>query len=214
MKIALLHTAQIHVDTFTNLAAEYDVELLHIVQPELLAQARAEGLDSVRIATIAALDGLVDADAVICSCSTLGPIADECAKNNKHILRIDRPLMQAALEYAPNIAVAICLDSTRHATLDLLQDCAHQAGLNINPQVILCDAAWPHFETGNQAEFAQTIAAQIKTEISPTTSCIILAQASMRVAEPLLQSLNLPILSAPKLAIDAAIKIAQHKMKD
>lgn len=213
MKIALLHTAQIHVDTFTNLAAEYDVELLHIVRPELLAQARAQGLDSVRAATITALEGL-EADAIICSCSTLGPIADEFAQNNKHMLRIDRPLMQAALEYAPNIVVAICLDSTRQATLNLLQDCADQAGLNINPQVVLCDAAWRHFEAGNQAEFAQAIAAQIKTEISPTANCVILAQASMRVAEPLLQSLNLPILSAPKLAIDAAVKIAQHKMKD
>lgn len=205
MKIAFLHTAEQHVQTFADLMQEYDVELIQIVKPQLLARAQQFGLENVRAETLEILQELSNADVVVCTCSTLGSIADEFAKIAPHVLRIDRPLMQAALNYAPNIALVICLDSTRQSTLDLLDNCAQQAGVKINPQLILCSAAWQHFEAGDQEKFAQSIADQVKSEMSVNTSCIILAQASMRVAEPLLENLGMPILSSPKLAIAAAV---------
>lgn len=205
MKIAFLHTAEQHVQTFADLMQDYDVELIQIVKPKLLARAQQFGLENVRAETTKILQDLATADAVVCTCSTLGPIADDFSENHSHVLRIDKPLMQAALQYAPNIAVVICLKSTQQSTLDLLNHCAKQAGVTINPQVILCADAWQHFEAGDQAKFAQSIAEQVKSEMSVNTSCIILAQASMRVAEPLLENLGMPILSSPKLAIAAAV---------
>lgn len=205
MKIAFLHTAEQHVQTFADLTQEYDVELIQIVKPQLLARAQKHGLDNVRAETTKILQDLAAADAVVCTCSTLGPLADDFSINHPHVLRIDKPLMQAALQNAPNIAVVICLKSTQQSTLDLLNHCAKQAGVKINPQVILCADAWQHFEAGDQEKFAQLIADQVKSEMSVNTSCIILAQASMRVAEPLLENLGMPILSSPKLAIAAAV---------
>lgn len=204
-KIAFLHTAQVHVDTFNQLTKGLNIEVQHMVKPQLLADAQKHGLDFVRAETLAALNTLSNADAVVCSCSTLGPIADDFSNNNPHVLRIDKPLMQAALQNAPNIAVVICLKSTQQSTLNLLNQCASQAGVKINPQVILCADAWQYFEAGDQTKFAQSIADQVKSEMSVNTNCIILAQASMRVAEPLLENLGMPILSSPKLAIAAAV---------
>lgn len=208
MKVAFLHTANVHVETFNHLTAILDVEVEHMVRTDLLVRAQKNGLASVRAETMAALETLSQADAVVCTCSTLGPIVDEYAQFTPHILRIDRPLMQAALDHVPNIVVAICIKSTEKPTLDLLQNCADEAGVEINPQVILCDEAWAHFEAGNQAKYAQSIATQIRAETSDDVACVILAQASMRVAEALLQDLGIAILSSPQLAVDAAINIA------
>lgn len=206
-KISFLHTAEVHVHTFTELTKNYNVKVEHTVMPELLSRAQQFGLEDVRAETLATLAQLSNADAVVCTCSTLGPIADQIGQTNPNVLRIDRPLMQAALESAPNIAVAICLKSTEVATLKLLQDCADEADIKTTPQLILCADAWRFFEAGNMPAFAQSIADQINQELNPNAGCVILAQASMRVAAPLLQKLNIPILSSPKLAVDAALEM-------
>lgn len=212
-KIKFLHTAEVHVQTFTELTKSYNVDVEHVVLPELLSRAQQNGLGDVRAETLKVLKNLSDANAVVCTCSTLGPIVDEISYIYPHILRIDKPLMRAAVEFAPNIAVAICLQSTEASTLNLLQECARDAGVKIKPQLILCADAWQFFETGNMPAFAQSIAAQIARELRPNTGCVILAQASMRVATPLLQSLNIPILSSPKLVVDAAVEILNSAKK-
>lgn len=212
MKFAFLHTAQIHVQTFNLLTQDLGVEVEHVVKPDLLKRAQTLGLNDVKNETITTLEALSSADAVICTCSTLGPIVGEFAKITPQVIRIDQPLMQKALEFAPNIAVAICLESTRQPTLELLQTCAEEAGVEIKPQVILCAAAWKYFEAGDQVQFANAIARQIKSEMSDEAGCIILAQASMRVAEPVLNHIGIPVISSPELAVKRAIHIANLKI--
>ncbi|WP_296422590.1 hypothetical protein [Yoonia sp.] len=210
MHIAFLHTADAHVATFDALLAAQAaaIRVTHRVRPDLLDRARADGLDTVRDETLRELTALSGADAVVCTCSTLGPIADAAATDAPHVLRIDRPLMQAGCANGPNIAVAICLASTRNATLALLHDCATQP---ITPQIIMCADAWPWFEAGNMAGFAASIADTINAALIKDTTCVILAQASMAVAAPLLQHTGLPVLSSPALATERAISVARQR---
>ncbi len=74
MRIACLHTAESNVAVFE--AARPDgVRLSHAVRPDLLAAAEAEGLTAaIAAATVEAL-GALDGDAVLLTCSTLGPAA-------------------------------------------------------------------------------------------------------------------------------------------
>lgn len=213
MKIALLHTADIHVATFDALLANNGAELTHIVRPDLLRQAREVGLDAVWQDTTSLLSSLASADAVLCSCSTLGPIVDEVSKQHPNIIRIDRPLMERACSNGPDILVAICLDSTRAPSLSLLQDCAVRSNTQINPRVLLCKGAWPAFERGDERGFAGSIAATIRNDIDQhgTPDCIVLAQASMQVAVKLLGTLNVPILTSPPIAAQRVLQVAQGK---
>ena len=76
MRIACLHTAECNVAIFE--AARPDgVSLRHAVRPDLLAAAEADGLTpDIAAATAEALAALRDgADAVLLTCSTLGPAA-------------------------------------------------------------------------------------------------------------------------------------------
>ncbi|PUB17588.1 aspartate/glutamate racemase family protein [Yoonia sediminilitoris] len=212
MEIALLHTADVHVATFDALFDSLHVgaNITHLVRPDLLEDARAYGLDSVQAHTIAALQTLSGADAVICTCSTLGPLADQMARDAPHILRIDRPMMETACKTGPDILVAICLESTRQSTLALLQECAAERGRAIRPQVVLCASAWACFENGDTQGYAAEIADAVRNALKSGAKpdCILLAQASMTVAEEPLADVGVPVMSSPLMAAKQAAAIA------
>jgi hypothetical protein len=203
MRIACLHTAKIHVATFNALFAEKapDAQLLHVVREDLLAQAQAGGLESVGEALFNAMAELAEVDAILCTCSTLGPLVDQL--NNPKVVRVDRPVMEAAASVGPKPLLAICLESTRAGSLELLMG----SGANLTPKVHVCAGAWVYFEAGDMAGFADSVAASVRGA-SAGHDCVVLGQASMRVAEPLLLDLGMPVLSSPALAIDKAIGVA------
>ena len=212
MRLSFLHTGEIHVATFEALAAElgFDGVVAHRVAQHLLDRAREHGLDAVRDETLAALEELSAADAVLCTCSTLGPLADEMAPQAQNVIRIDRPALMAACRHGGRPAIAICLESTRAPTLALLSECADAAGVAVAPRVIMCDGAWPHFEAGDMDAFASAIAATVRAEIGDA-DCVVLAQASMRVAEAALTDLAAPVITTPRLAVAEAIAMARRR---
>jgi len=216
MRIAFLHTADVHVQTFDDLIEELApfAELVHVVRPDLLDRARIQGLKAVAKDTTTLLTDLADADAVICTCSTLGPIADALSGTIEHVQRIDRPVMEEAARLGQHVLIAVCLDSTKDASVALFKECA---GSTVAPYVCVIPQAWPFFERGEQTAFADTIAAAIIAEQAhlPKLDCIVLAQASMRVAEPALADVGVPVISSPRLATLRAIKVANaHKTID
>ncbi len=213
MTIALLHTADLHRPTFDRLLAErsYAGVVRHVVREDLLARARAEGVESVTTETIALLQELAAAaDVVVCTCSTLGPLADQVAAETPHVLRIDRPVMEAALALGPAPLVAFCLESTRAPTLDVLTSCAAK-GQEIAPRALLCAGAWARFEAGDMDGYAARIAEAIRAEITARgrPDCILLAQASMQGAAAHLADLGLEVLTSPPLAADRAVAMAR-----
>lgn len=178
----------------------------------LLDVARSHGIDAVRTEVHAILTELAGAhDAVLCTCSTLGPLADEAAQTAATILRIDRPLMVQACADGENILVALCLDSTRAATLALLQTCAAELGQDIKPTVVICDTAWAFFEAGDMDGYAASIAASVGAAVASQdrVNSIVLAQASMRVAETKLGHLGIPVRSSPALAVAKCLDTAR-----
>ena len=213
MRVAFLHTAAVHEATFDAIFAELDgqVELIHRTVPRLLEAARKSGLEAVRAETCEILRSLAEADAVVCTCSTLGPLADEVATTHSQVFRIDRPLMEAACDAGDHIIVAICLESTEQATLALLMAVAAELGREISPRVVLCDAAWAQFEAGNMQAYADEIAARVEDDMAEhaQTDCIVLAQASMRVAERSLAGSSVVVLSSPVLAAKRSIEVAR-----
>lgn len=213
--VTLLHTADVHVQTFERLLSDADWHLQgqHVVHDEWLDEAREKGMN-------ADLEGRISdflrsasetSDLVLCTCSTLGPVADRVASTNRNVLRIDRPMMEKAVSLQGTILVAFCLESTMRPTLDLLDDVALQAGNPAKIETVLCAHAWPSFERGDTQEFGKMIAQSVETTLAniENPSCVVLAQASMAAAEPFLTGLNVPVLSSPRLAIAALAELAR-----
>ena len=82
-------------------------------------------------------------------------------------------------------------------------DAAERNGLS----VLLVDAAWPRFERGDRDGYLADVAAAVRPRAADT-DVVVLAQASMAGAQPLLADLGVPVLSSPALGVARAVLVA------
>ena len=121
--------------------------------------------------------------------------------------------MQEALSNGSRPLVAICLESTRAPTLDLLDDVATTLGRDVSASVVMCPSAWRHFEAGDMGAYARSIANTVRAELNTEMpDCIVLAQGSMAVAEALLADTGVPVLSSPRLGVLRALQLLNEKV--
>lgn len=209
--LVLFHTGQAHVATFGPMIARLapEIPLVHRVRQDLLDAAQERGLTpAIRRRAVQEMLGLADAGAavILCTCSTLGPAAETAADLAEvPVLRVDRPMMEAALDRGPRIAVAACLASTIGPTRALLERVAALRGVRPEVSEILLAEAWPHFMGGDRTAYAQAIADGL-ARAAPEADAIVLAQASMAPAA-LRSTLPVPVLSSPRLGAEAAIAV-------
>jgi hypothetical protein len=209
--LALLHTSPVHIATFSRLLAELDpsISARHIVEEDLLNTARAAGhitpaLEQ-RIASAVSDAGAPDDTVVLCTCSTIGGSAEAAgARAGQAVLRVDRPMAERAVALGSRILVAAALASTLTPTHELILDAASRAGKPIELTELLCTPAWALFEAGDLAGYAQAIAEALRAGAGDA-EVIVLAQASMATAALLCADMGLPILSSPRLGLEAAI---------
>lgn len=231
MKIAFLHTAAIHQQTFDALLSNAQADVVHTIEPDWLAQAQAQGLTpTLREEVLGGLRVLAQsADAVVCTCTTLGPVVDELideqtkAHQTSNVFRIDYPMMQVAAATAGRVMLAVCLDSTVEPSTEMLERAyAAEAGIP-NYEIQHCAGAWAHFEQNNQAAFDQSIADSVVAAVTEAEqgdnkfSCIVLAQASMAsAAKNIIQRIpgDIKVLRSPPLAVMHALLLAAEHPRE
>ncbi|NNJ75993.1 MAG: hypothetical protein HKP56_12620 [Anderseniella sp.] len=213
--ISFLHTSPVHVATFDALLDELSPGMprRHRVEEGWLEAARDHGMSTdLSEAITTAMRELADGGVGVCTCSTIGAVAEAAGTGNAPTIRIDRALIQAALSQGGRPLIAMCLESTKAPTLDLLHDVARAQGCDASPIVVMCQPAWRHFEAGDMDAYAGSIADTITTDLrSDSPDCIVLAQGSMAVAEPLLTDTGLSVLSSPRLGVLRALELLKAK---
>lgn len=213
--ISFLHTSPVHVATFDALLDELSpgISRQHRVEESWLEAARDNGMTPELAATITtAMRELADGGVGVCTCSTIGSVAEAAGSDNAPTIRIDRALMLAAVSQGARPLVAMCLESTKAPTLELLNDVAGAQGRDAAPVIVMCQPAWQHFEAGDMVAYARSIADIIKAELrNDNPDCIVLAQGSMAIAEPLLGDTGLPVLSSPRLGVLRALELLNAK---
>lgn len=207
--LVLLHTAEVHVATFGALLAEWapDVPVRHVVEAGLLEQARRTGPTPAlaeqvaeRLRTALADDGAV----ALCTCSTIGALAEAADVGGAAVLRVDRAMAERAVELGPRVVVLAALASTLAPTRALIEAAAQAAGCSVEVSERLCAAAWPLFERGASEEYLATVAACAR-RAAAEADVVVLAQASMAGAATLLADLAIPVLASPTLGVQAAV---------
>ena len=126
-KIGFLHTSPVHVPTFETLLSDkfVDGELHHKVDEALLAYAIENGCDTHVVDQVETyLKALADSGCseIVCTCSTLGGVAETLNLKGVRITRIDRPMAAAAVETGHIILMAAAIRSTLAPTRQLLLD--------------------------------------------------------------------------------------------
>jgi hypothetical protein len=203
--LALLHTSPAHVPVFDALRDEdhQGLELRHFVDEELLARARREGPEAVAGAVRAALDEAVaeGARAVLCTCSTIGAVAEAAGAHvGVPVLRVDRPMAAAAVAAGPRVIVAATVESTLKPTVALVEEEARRTGRPVDVRTLFVDGAWARFEAGDIEGSARLVAAA--ADAVTDADAIVLAQASMTPAQHLTTT-AVPVLSSPRPGLAA-----------
>jgi hypothetical protein len=209
--LTFLHTSPVHIATFNGLLAEIDptIPVKHVVDESLLRDAQINGITpdlEQRIHKII-FDAMADdAAVVVCTCSTIGGCAEQAKdRAGRLVVRVDRAMAERAVASGERVIVVAAMASTLAPTRELIQEVADQQGRAVSISEVLCEGAWDHFERGNQTEYLASVAACVH-ESASTGDVIVLAQASMAGATALCSDLSIPILSSPRLGLEAALR--------
>ena len=208
--LVMVHTVAALADLFDELRAEIDpdVPVRHMVQAALLTDAIDAGTltDEIRARTREALLEAADgACVVLCTCSTVGPGADDAAAEAQvPILRVDRPMAEAAVEAGRRITVAATLATTIGPTAELVADAARRAGKEVEIGSVVFAGARARLVAGD-AEGHERIIAEGLHEAASSADAIVLAQASMTPALSRCADIAIPLLTSPRSGLEAAI---------
>lgn len=209
--LGFLHGAAVQVATFEALvqAAQPGIALRHVVREDLLASAVAAGrvTDEVATAVQAEVRALVEQGArvIVCTCTTLGDSAEATPTNGRAtVMRIDRPLAEALVAAAQPILVVAALPSAMTTAMELLGAVARARHTELRLRELPCNAAWPLFLAGDLHGYAQQVATLIDQNAEPGEQ-VMLAQASMAPALPLIQRRDVQVSTSPTLGVRAAL---------
>ena len=130
-RLALIHTASFLSNVFGDLCTDImpEVDTFNIVDESLIGNTIAAGqltaVTSKRVAQYIQSAEEAGADAVLVTCSSIGP-AVEAARPfvNVPVLRIDEPMANAAVQTGDRIGVIATLSTTLEPTIALVENCA------------------------------------------------------------------------------------------
>lgn len=215
--LTLLHTSPVHVPVFDALRDREHpgLAMRHVVDEALLDRARSGGPGAADSAIAAVLDAAVGeggATAVLCTCSTIGAVAEaNAARLGVPVLRVDRPMAAAAVAAAPGrdvvrIAVVATVESTFGPTCDVIREEADAAGRTAVIRTVPAEGAWKYFEDGDRESYLDLVARTVDTITG--VDVVVLAQASMADAAARTRTGSAaPVLSSPAPGLRAAAAV-------
>ncbi|MCQ8227669.1 glutamate racemase [Pantoea trifolii] len=213
MTIACLHTAASNIAIFDEAAQSLGMShgsLSHIVMPHLLAEAELTG--GMTAPQQHKLEQLLHSltpwfDAVLITCSTLGPVADgfHAEGHDCPVYRTDRMLADAVHRLPGKSLVLCAAESTLAATRALF--CPATLPVEQHPDVQLIPGAWAAFKAGQQEAYLQMIAQAVTDGKQQGANHVALAQVSMAAATRLFSADSQP-LTSPQLALKVVRNIS------
>lgn len=219
--LALLHTSPVHIPVFDALRDQEHpgVRLRHLVHQELLDRAIVQGAAAVgsEVAEVLADAVVQGATTILCTCSTLGDVAEGSARGlGVPVVRVDRP-MAALAARSRRITVVATVPSTIEPTAALITEEVTRSpsprtsggspdGLQL--RTVLVEGAWERFQSGDRDGYLAAVAAAVDDIGPEVADVIVLAQASMADAAERVMT-KVPVLSSPRPGLRAAVEAAR-----
>lgn len=213
--LALIHTVTSLVSVFTKISKEVipDVKIFNIIDESLLNNTIAAGkLTSAttwRLASYIKLAEEAGANAVMVTCSSLGPVVKAVQPFvNIPVMRVDQAMADKAIVMGGIIGVIATLSTTLDPTSELIKSRAILKGKNIKLLTILCNGAFNAFVSGDIETHDRIVTDKI-IALMRKVDVVVLAQASMsQVVDKLpKKDKTVHILSSPRLAMEWAKNI-------
>ncbi len=207
--LALLHTSPVLTPLFASLCAQWvpEARIFHTVDESLIKNTIQAGhLEKMTVRRLATLVGSAfdaGADAVLVTCSSVGP-AVEVARQlyDRPVLRVDEPMARDAVSRGRRIGVLATLRTTLEPTSALVRAQAREASRPVEIVECLCEGAFEAVLSGDTATHDRLVSAAL-TDGMCDVDTIVLAQASMaRVVAALPPgAVRAPVLSSPESGV-------------
>src|SRR5690348_918789 len=206
-KLALLHTSPVLTAMFASLCAKWmpEVKIFHLVDESLIKNTIEAG--QLQKVTIRRLIRLIEsgfdggADAVLVTCSSIGPGVDIAQSLfDRPVMRVDEAMARAAVEQGKRVGVIATLSTTLAPTAALVRRKASEAGKQVEIVECLCEGAFEAVLAGDTATHDRIVGDALTNRLRGV-DVIVLAQASMaRVLEVLPSgAVKVPVLASPEL---------------
>lgn len=204
-RVCLLHTTASLPEVFTGLVRQEapGTDPYHVLDESLLADTVAHGLlprTVRRVAAYAALAEEAGARAVLVTCSSIGPAAEQArALVSIPVLRVDAPMAEQAVRTGRRVGVLATLDSTLRPTAGLIRSSAAALEREVVVTASVCAGAYQARIRGDQAGHDRLIAEEAQ-RLAGQVDVLVLAQASMAaVVEGLPPGrVTVPVLASPR----------------
>ncbi|QJI30042.1 Asp/Glu racemase [Pseudomonas sp. ADAK18] len=218
MRITCLHTAHSNIAVFDAAARTLGIGpdvLHHEVRADLLAAAEHAGkltTDIAHEARLALVSLAQHCDAVVLTCSTLGPAVEHISTHAQvPILRADEALALAAVHVGGKIVVLCAVETTLAPTSRLFSQATQHTKASVEVQWV--PGAWAMFKAGDIDGYLATIAQAADRAYVNGASIVALGQASMSGAASLVTTGPAPLTSAStglRAALDAVLNRAKR----
>lgn len=210
MTVTLIHTVAGLAPVFNALAGEVlppGTHVVHVVDEELLQDTiRAGQIEPDtrdRLRSYVGFAASTGSQAVMVTCSSVGPAVDEIAgQAGLPVLRVDAAMADAAVGLGRRIGVLGTLATTLEPTAALIRARAAEAGADVSVETRLAAGAFECLQAGDLQAHDARVLAELRALLG-STDVIVLAQASMaRVADQLDPAeRRVPILTSPRLGM-------------
>ena len=207
--IAYIHTSHVLIPVFTELSRQElpEVDQFHMVDESLIRNTiQAQRLTKVTIRRVVSMVESAHeggADAVVVTCSSIGPAASMARRLfDFPVIRVDDAMAEEAVRRGRRIGVAATLRTTLEPTVALLHEKAQAAQCDVDVVESLCEGAFEAVLSGDTAGHDRLLGESLERLVS-AVDVVVLAQASMaRIVQQLpADSRRVPILTSPELAV-------------
>jgi Asp/Glu/hydantoin racemase len=213
--VAFVHTALVLPPTFSALAEELlpGHDVFHVLDESLLGVTRREGrltpVTERRVLGHVVSAAEAGADAVLVTCSSIGPAVDASRPFVPvPVLRVDEPMADEAVRIGRRIGVLATLPTTLEPTAELVERRAIAAGEDVEVVARVADGAFDALSSGDRERHDELVGGALR-ELAGDVDVIVLAQATMaRVADALPEEDRpVPILSSPRLGVQRLAEV-------
>lgn len=204
-----LHTGPVLVDVLKQLFPDLlpGVRLVNIVDDGLLTDVRSFGGLTPALTRRLVSHGLTaqdaGADAILNCCSSVGEAADIMARLlTIPVVKIDDRMAQLAVNTGNRIGIVATVATTLDPTERLILLKAAAAHKSIITTRYLADAAFDKLLAGDPEAHDQLVKSEIQ-RARAANDLVVLAQGSMARLVPSLPASDIPVLSSPRLGVEA-----------
>jgi Asp/Glu/hydantoin racemase len=207
-RLCLLHTAPSTIPVFRPLTNRFlpGVDCVNFLDETLLLDTIREGrITPFRIRRV--LDWLVaaqasEADAVLVTCSSIGPAVDAVRGLLEiPVVRVDEPMAEYAVKVGKRVAVLATLSATLRPTTELIERKAAEAQRPVEITSKLCEGAFEALTAGDTGTHDRLIRTALD-DCGDRFDVVVLAQASMARALPESgEGSTTPVLTSPEFGV-------------